>query len=188
MDEVWAVPKDPFSDVYSFTRPGNNVGLLRTSDAKILCQMSVRNVGNALVATGNMIPPLLLLHTLFKTKELKINETLITPSSNEAYLQSWISFLTREVPTGYKDSAAVNICYPDTAGAMNAIVIADNPQSRLRYALTVVESDVIDMIDCSGFNDGGGETYLPSVFKLDLKNTRANKQVVCMGCWSFRYC
>ena len=47
--DVWGVPKDPYSDVYSFTRPGNVVGLLKTSDAKISCEMSVRNGVGALV-------------------------------------------------------------------------------------------------------------------------------------------
>ena len=36
LDDVWAVPKDPYSEVYSFIRPGNNVGLLKTSEAKIV--------------------------------------------------------------------------------------------------------------------------------------------------------
>ena len=29
LDEIWSVPKDVYSEVYSFTRPGNNVGLLK---------------------------------------------------------------------------------------------------------------------------------------------------------------
>ena len=82
---------------------------------------------------------------------------------------------------GYKDSAAVNICYPDTAGNMNAIN-ANNPQARLRHGIINNQnSTVIDTIDCPGFNDGGNEIYFPSAFKLDLKFTRANKQTVCMG-------
>ena len=52
------MPKDPYSDVYSFTRPGNVVGLLKTSDAKISCEMSVRNGVEGLVANSNLIPPL----------------------------------------------------------------------------------------------------------------------------------
>ena len=59
--------------------------------------MSVKSAANVLVGNSNLIPPPLPLRTLFKTKELKINETLITPSGNEAYLQSWILFLTREI-------------------------------------------------------------------------------------------
>ena len=39
LDDVWAVPKDPYSEVYSFIRPGN-VGLLKTSEAKIMCEMT----------------------------------------------------------------------------------------------------------------------------------------------------
>ena len=144
--------------------------------------MTVHNSnGNAHHANSNLIPPVLPLRTLFKTKELKINETLITPSSNEAHLQSWISFITREVPSGYKDSAAVNLCYPDTAGHINAIT-ADNPQARLRHALiNNANAVVIDTIDVAGFNEGGSEIYFPSAFKLDLKYTRANRAVVCTG-------
>ena len=76
-DEVWGTPKDAYSEVYSFIRPGNVVGLLKTSDAKISCDMSVRSQGNALVGNSNLLPPVLPLRTLFKTKELKINESLI---------------------------------------------------------------------------------------------------------------
>ena len=82
IDEIWPTPKDPYSDVYTFTRAGNNVGLLKTSDAKISYQLSVRNGAGALHANSNLIPPPLPLNTLFKTKELKINESLITPSDN----------------------------------------------------------------------------------------------------------
>ena len=167
-DVVWASPKDPYSDVYSFIRPGNVVGLLKTSDAKISCSMSIRNQLNALVAASNIILPPIPLRTLFKTKELKINESLITPSDNSAYLASWISFLTRETPTMYKDSPEVNLCYPDTCGHMDAIN-ADNPQARLRHAaVNNATSEIIDSIDCPGFDEGGSEVYLPSAFKIDL--------------------
>ena len=30
-DEIWPIPKDLYSDVYTFTRNGNNVGLLKTN-------------------------------------------------------------------------------------------------------------------------------------------------------------
>ena len=180
-DVVWASPKDPYSDVYSFIRPGNVVGLLKTSDAKISCSMSIRNQLNALVAASNIIPPPIPLRTLFKTKELKINESLITPSDNSAYLASWIAFLTRETPTMYKDSPEVNLCYPDTCGHMDAIT-ADNPQARLRHAaVNNATSEIIDSIDCPGFDEGGSEVYLPSAFKIDLKLTRANKLTVMTG-------
>ena len=43
IDDVFATPKDPFSEVYTFTRPGNNVGLLKTTEASITCTMSVRS-------------------------------------------------------------------------------------------------------------------------------------------------
>ena len=73
-DVVWASPKDPYSDVYSFIRPGNVVGLLKTSDAKISCDMSIRNQLNAVVANSNVIPPPLPLRTLFKKKNLKLTK------------------------------------------------------------------------------------------------------------------
>ena len=180
-DEVWATPKDPYSDVYSFIRPGNVVGLLKTSDAKISCDMSIRNQQNGLVANSNIIPPSLPLRTLFKTKELKINESLVTPSGNSAYLASWIAFLTRETPTMYKDSPEVNLCYPDTAQHMDAIN-GNNPQAVLRHgAVNNNTSHIIDTIDCPGFDEGGSEVYLPSAFKIELKLTRANKLTVMTG-------
>ena len=174
------VPKDPYS-VYRFTRPGNVVGLLKTSDAKISCEMSVRNGIGDLVANSNLIAPPLPLRTLFKTKELKINESLVTPSGNSAYLASWISFLTRETPTMYNDSPEVNLCYPDTAGHMNALN-ADNPNARLRHGIiNNADGFLIDTVNCPGFNEGGSKVYLPSAFKLELKLTRANKSTVCTG-------
>ena len=88
---------------------------------------------------------------------------------------------TRETPTMYKDSPEVNLCYPDTAGHMDAIT-ADNPQARLRHAaVNNNTSHIIDTIDCPGFDEGGSEVYLPSAFKIDLKLTRANKLTVMTG-------
>ena len=72
----------------------------------------------------------------------------------------------------------INLSYLDTAGAMAGT--GGGTGARLRRGITRGESHVIDVIDCSGFNDGGGETYMPSVFKLELKYVRANKQVVLM--------
>ena len=181
VDDVWGIPKDPYSEVYSFIRPGNVVGLLKTSDAKISCDMSVRDQHGALAAGSNIIPPPLPLRTLFKTKELKINESLVTPSGNSSYLASYISFLTRETPTMYKDSPEINLCYPDTAGHMDAIN-GDNPQARLRHAaVNNNTSHIIDTIDCPGFDEGGSEVYVPSAFKIDLKFTRANMLTVMTG-------
>ena len=83
---------------------------------------------------------------MFKTKEFKLNESLITPSGNSAYLASWISFLTRETPSMYKDSPEVNLCYPDTAAHMDDID-AGNPQARLRHAaVNNATSDIIDTL------------------------------------------
>ena len=62
---------------------GNNVGLLKTNEAKISHEMSVRDAAGGLQANGVLIPPPLPLRTLFKTK-LKINESLVTPD-NSAY-------------------------------------------------------------------------------------------------------
>ena len=96
-DEIWPIPKDPYSDVYTFTHNGNNVGLLlKTNEAKISCEMSVRDAAGALQANSMLIPPPLPLRTLFKTKELKINESLVTPSDNSAHIIAWVSFSTRE--------------------------------------------------------------------------------------------
>ena len=143
--------------------------------------MSIRNQQNALVAASNIIPPCLPLRTLFKTKELKINESLVTPSGNSAYLASWIAFLTRETPTMYKDSPEVNLCYPDTAQHMDDIN-GNNPQAVLRHgAVNNNTSHIIDTIDCPGFDEGGSEVYLPSAFKIELKLTRANKLTVMTG-------
>ena len=81
----------------------------------------------------------------------------------------------------YKDSPEVNLCYPDTAGHIDAID-GGNPQCRLRHAaVNNATSHIIDTIDCPGFNEGGSEVYLPSAFKLDLKLTRANKLTVMTG-------
>ena len=118
---------------------------------------------------------------MFKTKELKINESLITPSDNSVYISSWISFLTRETPNMYKDSHEVNMSYLDTAGHMNAINV-DNPNGRTRAAaLNNANCDLVDYVDCAGFNEGVGEVYIPSAFKLDLRLTKANQTTVCMG-------
>ena len=140
----------------------------------------MRNAAGALHVNSNLIPPPLPLHTLFKTKELKSNESLITPSDNSAYISSWISFLTCETPNMYKDSHKVNMSYLDTAGHMNAINV-DNPNGRAcAAAVNNANCDLVDYVDCAGFNEGGGEVYIPSAFKLDLRLTKANQTTVCM--------
>ena len=81
----------------------------------------------------------------------------------------------------------MNLCYLDTSGDMNAIN-GDNPQTRLRHVAVnnainnlARINNLVDFVGCPGFNEGGSEVYLPSAFKLDLRLTRANKNIVCMG-------
>ena len=70
--------------------------------------------------------------------------------------------------------------YLDTAKHMNAI--NDNPNSRTHAAaVNNANCDLVDYVDCAGFNEGGGEVYIPSAFKLDLRPTKANQTTVCMG-------
>ena len=66
LDEVWATPKDQYSEVYSFIRLGN-VGLLKTSEGKIMCEMGAYDAAGAQFANGLLTPPVLPLQT-FKTK------------------------------------------------------------------------------------------------------------------------
>ena len=178
-DVIWATPKDEYADVFTFTRTGNNVGLLKTSDARISCDLSIRSATNALVATGEVAPVPLPLRCSFKTKETKINEVLVTPSSNESHIQSYIGFLTREVPTGYKDSKSINMAYLDTAGDMVDVTSAGTG-ALLRRSLARGSMHVIDMVDCTGFNDGD-DAYIASAFKIEIKFVKANNQVILMG-------
>ena len=166
IDEIFATPKDPFSEVYTFTRPGNNVGLLKSSDALISCDLSIRSQVNALVDANTVVVPPLPLRTLFKTKETKINEVLVTPSSNESHIQSYIAFLTREVPSGYKDSKSINLSHLDMAAHMDAHNQAGSGAIS-RRDLTRVNAHVIDMVDCTCFNDGE-DVWLPSALKIEL--------------------
>ena len=140
--------KDPYSDVYTFTHNGNNVGLLlKTNEAKISCEMSVRDAAGALQANSMLIPPPLPLCTLFKTKELKINESLVTPSDNSAHIIAWVSFLTRETPSMYKDSPAVNMSYLDS----NAHMDDHNVPAQTRAAAVNNNNyNLVDFVDWLG--------------------------------------
>ena len=113
-----------FMQPRKITRPGNSVGLLKTSDAKISCDLSIKSAANAAVADHTVATVPLPLRCVFKTKETKINEVLVTPSSNESHLQSYIAFLTCEVPSGYEDSKIINMCYLDAHGHMDDITHA----------------------------------------------------------------
>ena len=179
IDEIFATPKDAYSDVYTFVRPGNNVGLLKTSDAEISCDLSIRSQANGLVNDNTVVVPPLPLRTLFKMKETKINEVLVTPSSNESHFQSYIAFITREIPTGYKDSKSINLSHLDTAAHMNTHDYAGSG-AVLRRDLTRADTHVIDMVDCTCFNDGE-DVWLPSALKIELKLVRAGNTTVLMG-------
>ena len=96
-DEIWPIPKDLYSDVYTFTRNGNNIGLLKTNNVHM-------------------------------------------DAIDDHNVPAW----TR--------AAAVNNNY-----------------------------NLVDFVYCPGFNEGGSEVYIPSAFKIDLRLTRANTNVVCMG-------
>ena len=179
IEEIWATPKDEYADVFTFTRPENNVGLLKTSDARISCDLSIRNPQDALVGNCGLAVVPLHLRCAFKTKETKINEVLVTPSSNESHIKSYISFLTRQVPSGYADSKPVNMAYLDLAGQM-ATVGAAGSGAINRRALCRAGTHVIDMVDCTAFNDGD-DVWMASVFKTEVKFVKAANQVIMMG-------
>ena len=179
IDSVIGTPKDPFSEVYTFIRPGNNVGLLKTTEASITCTMSIRSGANALVAAGEAAVPPLPLRTLFKSKELKINDTLITPSTNDGHYQSYISALTRELPGGYEDSKEINLFYLDTAGEMNTFV-GNNVGSISRRDAGRVNTILYDIVDTTCFNESG-DVWIPSALKLEVKYVRAARTSVLTG-------
>ena len=179
INEIWATPKDEYADVFTFTRPGNNVGLLKTSDARISCDLSIRNEQGALVGTANMAVVPLPMRCAFKTKETKINEVLVTPSSNESHIQSYISFLTHQVRSGYADSKAINMAYLDLSGNM-ADVTAVGSRAINRRNLCRAGTHVIDMVDCTAFNDGD-DTWMVSVFKAEVKFVKTSNQVLMIG-------
>ena len=166
IDEIWATPKDEYADVFTFTRLGNNVGLLKTSDAQISCELSIRNPQGALVGNCDMAVVPLPLRCAFKTKETKINEVLVTPSSNESHIQSYISFLTRQVPSRYKDSKAINMAYLHLAGRMMAVDAAGSGALN-RRDLMRTGTHVIDMVDCTAFNDSD-DVWMASAFKTEV--------------------
>ena len=128
---------------------------------------------------NTVIVPPLPLRTLFKTKETKINEVLVTPSSNESHFQSYIAFITRKIPTGYKDSKSINLSHLDTACHMNTHDYGGSG-AVLRRNLTRADTHVIDMVDCTCFNDGE-DVWLPSALKIELKLVRAGNTTVLMG-------
>ena len=179
IDEIFATPKDQYSDVFTFTRPGNNVGLLKTTDASISCRLSVRSAANALVAAGEVHPPPLPLRCMFKSKETKINEVLVTPSSNDGHYQSYVSSLTRELPEGYKDSKEINLFYLDTPAHMDTFnQVGSN--SLIRRNLCRVDRMIYDIVDTTCFNESE-DIWVPSALKIEIKYVRAANQVVLMG-------
>ena len=119
------------------------------------------------------------MRTLFKSKELKINDTLITPSTNDGHYQSYISALTRELPGGYEDSKEINLFYLDTAGEMNTFV-GNNVGSLARRNASRIDTVVYDIVDTTCFNESA-DIWVPSALKLEVKYVRAAKTTVLMG-------
>ena len=94
---------------------------------------------------------------------------------------SYLSFLTCETPDTYVDSKEVNCSYLDTQGEMNTRA-GNNLGSIARHALTNYSvTTLIDPIDCAGFSENGGVTYIPSAFKTEIRLTRGKMDLVCMG-------
>ena len=94
---------------------------------------------------------------------------------------SYLSFLTCETPDTYVDSKEVNCSYLDTQGEMDTRA-GNNLGSIARHALTNYSvTTLIDPIDCAGFSENGGVTYIPSAFKTEIRLTRGKMDLVCMG-------
>lgn len=110
-DEIFAVPKDSYLNVVTFTRPGNAVGLIKMTEGKMYCKMSLRKADNTIEAgvNMNMAPQPFPLCTSWKTVELKINEALATPSGNNNAYIAYINGLLREVKEMHEDSRLINV-------------------------------------------------------------------------------
>ena len=155
---------------------------MKTSDAKIIGKFSVRrSTDDTIQANRVIVLPPVPLRTFWKTIEVKLNESLVTPADNFAYMGSYLSFLTCETPDTYVDSKEVNCSYLDTQGEMDTRA-GNNLGSIARHALTNYSvTTLIDPIDCAGFSENGGVTYIPSAFKTEIRLTRGKMDLVCMG-------
>ena len=67
----------------------------------------------------------------------------------------------------YKDS--VNISYLDSNAHMDAIDDHNVPARTQAAAVNNDKYNLVDFVNCPGFNEGGSEVYIPSTFKIDLR-------------------
>lgn len=198
IEDVIANPANPDSEVYTFTRPANNVGLMKTSDAVLCANVHITKGDNALEhAEAGTAPIPLFLRTYWRSKEVKVDDILVSSESNHGHIISHVKFLTRTKPTQIKDAPKLNLAIFDTSpGADGANVmdsVADfhdaggnlvNQAARERIVMfkRVVEGAfLMDSVDTVLFNEGGTDVYLPSVFKLELRLTRIATNLALQG-------
>lgn len=179
---VHASPVNPLSDVYSFTRSANNVGLLKTSDALISANVSIRTAAGVICTanSGAMVPPCLL-RTIWGSKQVFVDDVLISSESSNGGIASYIKLLTRETSKMWTDSSDINLHALDTATARtthnNITSTLDGTTTNVGgysrvVALRAANKPMIDRIDTILFNEAGMDVFLPSVFKLQLQFAR----------------
>ena len=198
IEDVMANPVNPDSEVYTFTRPGSNVGLMKTSDAVLCANVHITKGNNTIEhAEAGTAPIPLFIRTGWRSKEVKIDDILVSSESNQGHLISHIKFLTRTKPRQIKDAPELNLAIFDTSPGADGANVMDsvanfhdggggllNQGARdriLMFKRVAAGGYLIDTVDTILFNEGGTDVYLPSVFKLELRLTRIAKSLALQG-------
>jgi hypothetical protein len=173
--QLIASPTNARSDIYTFLHNRQDYGVLATEDAMLNATITVRNnLTNAVAAADqvisvNMAP----LKFGWKSKEVYLNNQLISPQSSKENEIAYVHHLLTSVPSNYKDEEDITLTIRDTpeqfdsvAGLLEANDDVVNFGAKRRYALCNQDTALtcLDRIDLLGYN----KRYVPTSFDFKV--------------------
>lgn len=199
--KIKAMPEQSLADTYTFLHRANDYGLIKTSDAMLHARMSIKTGAgaygaNTLQKTLQPFP----LRTMWKSKEVYVNDVLVKNTINQEKYISYIRHLfTDDVAIQDRDqgegavfdTVTLIMGNLNTSGA-NGDSIAGigngtdcvNGGARVKQQLTTAprgDFHVYDTVDTTLFNENGSDRYVPSDYDIKLVLNRDDKNQYLYG-------
>jgi hypothetical protein len=180
-------PGDSRAEVYTFIHNRQDYGVIKTEDAFLKAKISVHlsadgtAAANDQVISVNMAP----LKFGWKSKEVYLNNQLISPQSSKENELSYVQHLMTSVPSNYKDEEDITLMIPDPPGQFNSVVgmlngtnVVNNGMKK-RYDTCSQDTVLtcIDRIDLLGYN----KQYVLTSFDFKVVLTRLEKSKMLLG-------
>jgi hypothetical protein len=187
--QLIASPVNTTADVYTFMHNHQDYGVLATEDAMLKATITVHHrttgvaAANDQVVSVNMAP----LKFGWKTKEIYINNQLISPQSSKENEITYTHHLLTAVPSNYRDEEDITLMIRDTPGNFNSVagllegnddnVVNSGPKRRYALCNQGTALTCLDRIDLLGYN----KCYVPTSFDFKVVLTRLENTKMLLG-------